>query len=392
MNLSDFTDKKHGEIIFTLQGYHAYVPNNLPPEIVASWDLTHKISVADRALSELAGATRTLPNPHLFINSFLRREAVLSSRIEGTQASLSDLFFFEAADEKQKESDVQEVINYVKALNYGIERLNNLPLSTRLLCEIHEKLMSGVRGNESRLTPGEVRRSQNWIGKAGSSLLEATYIPPPVEEMKNCLGELEKYFHAESHLPPLVRLALIHYQFEAIHPFLDGNGRVGRLLISLLLIQEQLLPQPILYLSAFFERNRERYYELLLGVSQKGVWQEWIEYFLQGVAEESKDAVIRANSVIDLWTNYRLKLQNERHSVSTLTLLDEIIKSPVMTYTKAQNTLGVTNRAARQNVDKLVEIGLLKEVTDRERYKIFVATEIISILERVEETNAGSVL
>lgn len=384
MQPTDFTDQKHGQIIFTLQGYHAYVPDNLPPNIEASWELSHKISVADRALSELAGATRTLPNPHLFINSFLRREAVLSSRIEGTQASLSDLFFFEAAGEQQKQSDVQEVINYVKALNYGIERLNELPLSVRLLCEIHEKLMQDVRGNESRLTPGEIRRSQNWIGKAGSSLLDATYIPPPVEEMKKCLGELEKYFHADSHLPPLVRLALIHYQFEAIHPFLDGNGRVGRLLITLLLIKEQLLTQPILYLSAFFERNRERYYELLLGVSQKGVWQEWIEYFLQGVAEESKDAVIRANLVIDLWTNYRQKLQNERHSVSTLTLLDEIIKTPVMTYTKAQNILGVTNRAARQNVDKLVEVGLLKEVTERERYKIFVATEIISILERID--------
>lgn len=384
MRPTDFTDQKHGQIIFTLQGYHAYVPGNLPPNIEASWELSHKISLADRALSELAGATRTLPNPHLFINSFLRREAVLSSRIEGTQASLSDLFFFEAAGEQQKQSDVQEVINYVNALNYGIERLNDLPLSIRLLCEIHEKLMLGVRGNESRLTPGEVRRSQNWIGKGGASLLDATYVPPPFEEMKECLGELEKYFHADSHLPPLVRLALIHYQFEAIHPFLDGNGRVGRLLITLLLIKEQLLTQPILYLSAFFERNRERYYELLLGVSQKGMWQEWIEYFLQGVAEESKDAVIRANSVIDLWTSYRQKLQNERHSVSTLTLLDEIIKTPVMTYTKAQTILGVTNRAARQNVDKLVEIGLLKEITERERYKIFVATEIISILERVE--------
>ena len=389
MQPTDFTDQKHGQVIFTLQGYHAYVPGNLPPNLEASWELSHKISVADRALSELAGATRTLPNPHLFINSFLRREAVLSSRIEGTQASLSDLFFFEAAGEQQKQSDVQEVINYVKALNYGVERLNDLPLSIRLLCEIHEKLMSGVRGNESRLTPGEVRRSQNWIGKAGSSLLDAIYVPPPVEEMKICLGELEKYFHSDSHLPPLVRLALIHYQFEAIHPYLDGNGRVGRLLITLLLIKEQLLPQPILYLSAFFERNRERYYELLLSVSQKGTWLEWIEYFLQGVAEESKDAVIRANSVIDLWTNYRQKLQNERHSVSTLTLLDEIIKTPVMTYSKAQNILGVTNRAARQNVDKLVEIGLLKEITERERYKIFVATEIILILELADEINGN---
>ena len=385
MKADDFTDKKHGKIIFTLQGYNAYVPNNLPPNIEPSWELSQKISIADRALSELAGATRTLPNPHLFINSFLRREAVLSSRIEGTQASLSDLFFFEAAGEQQKQSDVQEVSNYVKALNYGIERLNEFPLSIRLLCEIHEILMADVRGNESRLTPGEIRRSQNWIGKSGSSLMDATYVPPPVEEMKNCLGELEKYFHADSHLPPLVRLALIHYQFEAIHPFLDGNGRIGRLLITLLLIKEQLLTQPILYLSAFFERNREKYYELLLSVSQKATWQEWIEYFLQGVAEESRDAVVRANSVIDLWTNYRQKIQNERHSVSTLTLLDEIIKTPVMTYTKAQKILGVTNRAARQNVDKLVELGLLREITERERYKIFVASEIILILERVDD-------
>lgn len=383
MNVKDFNNA-HGKVIYTLQGYHAYIPDKLPPEIEASWELAQKISLADRALSELAGATRTLPNPHLFINSFLRREAVLSSRIEGTQASLSDLFFFEAAGEKEKQSDVQEVINYVNALNYGIARLNDFPLSIRLLCEIHERLMQNVRGNESRLTPGEVRRSQNWIGKPGSTLMDATYVPPPVDEMKVCLGELEKYFHADSDLPALVRLALIHYQFEAIHPFLDGNGRIGRLLITLLLIKEELLSQPILYLSAFFERNRDEYYRLLLSVSQKGTWREWIKYFLQGVAEEAKDALERANLVIDLWTFYRQKIQNERHSVSTLTLLDEIIKTPVMTYPKAQKILGVTNRAARQNVDKLVELGLLREITERERYKIFVATEIISVLERVE--------
>lgn len=386
MNREDFVDNIHGKVVFTLQGYYAYIPDNLPPNLPPSWELSQKISIADRSLSELAGATRTLPNPHLFINSFLRREAVLSSRIEGTQASLSDLFFFEAAGEREKQSDVQEVVNYVEALNYGLERLNDFPLSVRLLCEIHEKLMKGVRGNESRLTPGEVRRSQNWIGKPGSSLMNAVYVPPPVDEMKSCLGELEKYLHADSDLPPLVRLALIHYQFEAVHPFLDGNGRIGRLLITLLLIEEQLLSQPILYLSAFFERNRDDYYRLLLGVSQKAMWREWIEYFLKGVTEESKDAIIRANAVIDLWTKYRQKLQNERHSVSTLTLLDEIIKTPVMTYPKAQKILGVTNRAARQNIDKLVEIGLLREITERERYKIFVSTEIISILERVEET------
>jgi len=381
MKIADFTDDKHGKLIHTIQNYDAYVPYDLPPPLESSWRLGQRISNADRALSELAGATRTLPNPHLFINSFLRREAVLSSRIEGTQASLSDLFFFEAAGEAGKQSDVQEVANYVKAMNYGLERLNELPLSIRLMCEIHERLMSGVRGDEARLTPGEIRRSQNWIGKHGSTLMDATYVPPPVEEMKRCLGELEKYFHAESELPPLVRLALIHYQFEAVHPFLDGNGRVGRLLITLWLVQEKLLPQPILYLSAFFERNREEYYRLLLAVSQEGVWQEWIEYFLQGITEQSKDAIKRANNVIDLWLSYRQRLQNERQSISTLRLLDEIVAVPVITYKKAERVLEVTPRAARQNVDKLVEVGLLREVTQRERYKIFLASEIITILE-----------
>ncbi len=381
MKTADFTADKHGELIHTLQDYDAYVPRDLPPPLESSWQLGQKISHADRALSELAGVTRTLPNPHLFINSFLRREAVLSSRIEGTQASLSDLFFFEAAGEEDKQSDVQEVANYVKALNYGLARLNDLPLSIRLMCEIHERLMTGVRGGEAHLTPGEVRRSQNWIGKPNCSLMDAIYVPPPVDEMKRGLGELEKYFHADSDLPPLVRLALIHYQFEAIHPFIDGNGRIGRLLITLWLIQEGLLPQPILYLSAFFERNRNEYYRLLLAVSQKGVWQEWIEYFLQGVAEQSKDAVKRANKVIDLWLSYRQRLQNERQSISTLKLLDEIVAIPVINYRKAEKVLGVTSRAARQNVDKLVEIGLLREVTQRERYKIFVAPEIFSILD-----------
>ncbi|MBP9663259.1 MAG: Fic family protein [Pyrinomonadaceae bacterium] len=381
MRISDFTDEQHGRLIHTMQDYDAYIPADLPPSLDPSWSLGQKISDADRALSELAGVSRTLPNPHLFINSFLRREAVLSSRIEGTQASLSELFFFEAAGQQQPHSDVQEVANYVNALNYAINRLNELPLSVRLLCEIHERLMSGVRGDEARLTPGQLRRSQNWIGRSGSSLSSATYVPPPPEEMHRGLGELEKYFHAASDLPHLVRLAMIHYQFEAIHPFLDGNGRVGRLLITLWLLKEGLLSQPVLYLSAFFERTRDEYYRLLLAVSQKGVWQEWIEYFMFGVAEQSRDAIERAKQIIDLWLFYRQRFQNERQSVSMLRLLDEIIAVPVITYRKAEQILGVTPRAARQNVDKLVEAGLVYEVTQRSRYKIFAASEIISILD-----------
>jgi Fic family protein len=381
MRIIDFSENKHGDIVRTLQGYDAYVPRGLPPPIEPSWELSQKTSDADRALSELAGVSRTLPNPHLFINSFLRREAVLSSRIEGTQASLSDLFFFEAGGERPNQSDVNEVANYVKALNYALDRVKELPFSVRLMCEIHEKLMSGVRGDEARLTPGRVRTSQNWIGRPGSALTDAAYVPPPVDEMNTALSALEKYIHSTSALPPLVKLALIHYQFEAIHPFLDGNGRVGRLLITLWLVNEGLLQQPILYLSSYFEHTRDDYYRLLLAVSQRGAWQEWIEYFLFGVKEQSNDAIKRAHLIIDLWTIYRRRFQGERQSVSVLKLLDEIIAIPVITYRKAESILNVTPRAARQNIDKLVESGLLREVTNRERNKIFVATEIISILE-----------
>jgi len=203
--------------------------------------------------------------------------------------------------------------------------------------------------------------------------------------MHRALGELEKYFHATSDLPHLVRLAMIHYQFEAIHPFLDGNGRVGRLLITLWLLKEGLLSQPVLYLSAFFERTRDEYYRLLLAVSQKGIWQEWIEYFLFGVADQSRDAITRAKQIIDLWLFYRQRFQNERQSISVLRLLDEIIAVPVITYRKAEQILGVTPRAARQNVDKLVEAGVVVEVTQRARYKIFAASEIIAILDAPSE-------
>ena len=229
-------------------------------------------------MSELAGAARTLPNPHLLIGPFIRREAVLSGRIEGTQASLSDLFFFEASGAADPAvPDVREVSNYVKALEHGLARLDALPISLRLIREIHAKLMEGVRGEH--LTPGEFRRSQNWIGAPGCTLMEAIFVPPPEEEMMECLGELEKYLHEPSALLPLVRLALVHYQFETIRPFLDGNGRIGRLLITLLLCAEGLLSEPLLYLSAYFERHRQDYYRCLLDVSHAGQWSHWISFF-----------------------------------------------------------------------------------------------------------------
>lgn len=380
MHTANFTAKKTGTLITAPQGYLAFVPDKLPPKLKLTWTLVKQISDADRALSELAGATRTLPNPHLFIGSFVRREAVLSSRIEGTRASLSDLFFFEAGGEQDTGlGDVREVSNYVKALNFGLKRLQELPISLRLIRELHHDLMTGVRGEY--MTPGEFRRTQNWIGPPGCTLMDAKYVPPPVDEMNNALSDLERYLHADSDLPPLVNLALTHYQFEAIHPFLDGNGRVGRLLLTLLLVHQGLLPQPLLYLSAYFERYRDEYYRLLLEVSQRGTWSEWVVFFLRGVAEQSRDAIARANKLLDLWTQYRQRLQSARSSVLMLQLIDELVAYPAITLRRAEHLLNVSSRGARLNIEKLVELGIIREVTGRQRNKLFVASEIINILE-----------
>jgi Fic family protein len=342
------------------------------------------LSAADRALSELAGIARTLPNPHLLIGPFIRREALLSSRIEGTQASFSDLLFFEAANLRENEvPDVREVFNYVQALEYGLARLKDLPVSLRLIREMHERLLGGVRGQDR--TPGEFRRSQNWIGPPGCTLMDATYVPPPEHEMLEALGEFEKYLHRRSELPPLIRLALIHYQFESIHPFLDGNGRLGRLLVSLLLCTERLLPQPLLYLSAFFERYRDDYYRLLLNVSQKGEWTEWISFFLRAVAIQSKDAIERSDKLLGLWKDYRNRLQGARASALLLQLVDDLFTYPAITNHKASERLNITPRSTQLNIEKLVKTGILKEVTEQKRNRIYIAPEIIGIIEQAEK-------
>lgn len=376
----DFKKDSNGKLIKAPGGYWAFVPNPLPPSVAVGWDLTNNISAADRSMGELVGIARTLPNPHLLIRPFMRREAVLSSRIEGTQASLSDLLLFEAYEtDERPASDVREVLNYVNALEEGLALLKELPVSMRLIRNVHGRLMKGVRGQHR--TPGEFRTSQNWIGPPGSKLNEATFIPPPVPEMKNTLGELEKFLHEKSTFPPLVRLALIHYQFEAIHPFLDGNGRVGRLLIIFLLCAEGLLPQPLLYLSAYFERNRKQYYDLLLKVSQEGAWNEWIRFFLRGVEEESHDAVKRSDKLLRLWQDYRAKLQSARSSALLLQLVDELFSHPAITVSWAVKRLRITPRAAQLNIDKLVASGILKEVTGRQRNRIYVANGIVKIVD-----------
>lgn len=276
MNREDIKAEGHCEAVPIRDGFWACVPGPLPPDIEFGRSLTMKNSEADRALGLLAGHAARLPNPHLLIHPFIRTEAVLSSRIEGTQASLSDLFWFEAKATRNEKTqgDVQEVANYVTALEYGLARMTKFPVSLRLLREMHRILLQGVRGQEH--SPGQFRQSQNWIGPPGQPLEEAAYVPPPPHLMMECLDNFEKYLHQEADLPPIIRLAAIHYQFEAIHPFRDGNGRIGRLMLILLLCHDRMLPQPLLYLSAYFERNRSQYYDLLLAVSQQGSWNAWI--------------------------------------------------------------------------------------------------------------------
>lgn len=383
MQPTDFTDDSWGKVIRAPGGYWAFVPRALPPEVDLTWHLAARLSEADRALSELAGTARNLPNPHLLISPFLRREAVLSSRIEGTQTSLSDLVLFEAAGDVAPSAgrvpaDVREVANYVRALEVGLARLGEIPLSLRLVRELHGVLMHGAPGADR--TPGEFRRSQNWIGPPGCTLEEAAFVPPPVPEMREALGAFERFLHAESPLPPLVRLALVHCQFEAIHPFLDGNGRVGRLLITLLLVHERLLLQPLLYLSAFFERHRQEYYRLLLGVSQRGCWEEWVEFFLAGVADQSRDGIWRAGRMLDLWRSYRTRIATARSSALLLRLVDSLFETPGLTARTAATLLGVTRRSATLNIQKLVEAGMLEEVTGRQRYRVFQAREIVELL------------
>lgn len=360
--------------------YRAFVPAALPPSVEFTSELVLALSEADRALGELAGVGRSLANPHLLIRPFIRREAVLSSRIEGTQAGIEDLYEFEAGESTARTAapDVTEVANYVRALEYGLDRLASLPLSLRLIREIHERLMQGVRGKQA--TPGEFRRSQNWIGRPGCSLSEATFVPPPVPEMEKALASLEGYVHAQDALPPLVRIAAIHYQFESIHPFLDGNGRVGRLIVSLLLTHWGLLPMPLLYLSAYFERNRQEYYNRLLSVSLQSQWVEWLLFFLQGVAGESRDASGRIKTIQDMESDYRARVMEMRASVLPLRLVDHLFETPVLTIPGAQQFLGVTYNSARLAIDKLVSAGILEAAEDEIYGKRFAAREILQAI------------
>ncbi len=387
MRRENFTHDAPGEIIQSTLGYEAFTPHSLPPEVPLSWPLVRVLSDADRAVSELAGVARNLPNPHLLINPFLRREAVLSSRIEGTQASLSDLFVFEASErtEAPQSDDIEEVVNYIRALEYGLHYIRQgRRISLALLKEMHETLLRDVRGQDK--SPGQFRTKQNWIAEGSRRLEHARFVPPPVPQMNDALDALESYIQAPSDLPPLVRLALIHYQFETIHPFEDGNGRIGRLLITLLLCADGLLPEPLLYLSAYFERHRDDYVDRLLGVSQKNAWGEWMAFFLVGIAEQGRDGIRRAGRLMELRETYRRRLQGARVSALTLQLTDELFAYPAINIAQAAARLHVTRRAVALSLNKLLADGMLIESTGKQRNRVFVAPAIIQIIDAADET------
>ena len=378
MNRADFKSVNAGKVIKHHTGYHAFVPAPLPPKVTFDQDLVLSLSRADAALSELSGLGRMLPNPHVLIDPLVRREAVLSSRIEGTQASLSEVLLDEAtptpAAKSGKVDDLREVHNYVAALNHGIARLKELPLSLRLVRELHSKLMTGVRGEHA--TPGEFRRSQNWIGPAGSNLMNAPYVPPPVDEMTELLSDWERYLHVRDAMPELVQCAILHEQFEAIHPFLDGNGRVGRLLITLFLIERGRLSQPVLYLSDFVERHKSDYYDLLQRVRTHGEWIPWIRYFLAGVEATAKDASTRAQRLLDLRETLF------RDTKGAHALVDQLLTNPYITIATVAKVLDVTTPTATRLVRELEGRGILRETTGRNWGRIYLAPGVLSALEQ----------
>jgi Fic family protein len=313
----------------------------------------------------------------------VRREAVLSSRIEGTEATMSDLALFEVQPARPAPgSDVQEVLNYVTALDHVLAPDRRLPLSLPLLREAHEILLNGVRGNYA--TPGEFRRSQNWIGEPGCVLDTATYVPPPPERLWECLDAFEKYLHAEHALPPLITIACLHYQFEAIHPFVDGNGRLGRLLVTLLLVDWGLLPAPLLDLSAYLEPRRDEYYARLLAVSTHGDWTGWVRFFLGVLAHQAEDARSRAVALHTLREEYRARVTSARASSLVPLLVDALFETPAMTMKRAMTVLGVSHRAATLNVAKLVDEGIVDELDTPGRTKIFLAAEILRTINGID--------
>lgn len=378
------TEQHHraGRYLVQPTGYRAFIPAALPPTppIQMEGELQSLLSLADRALGRLDGSIQTLPNPDLFVFMYVRKEAVLSSQIEGTQSSLQDLLAAEAhIFSPESPKDVDEVVNYVAAMNYGLDRLRELPLSIRLIKEIHERLLQGVRG--ARLAPGELRRSQNWIGPGGSTLNEATFVPPPPHEVPGALGALESFLHAENDLPQLIQIGLAHAQFETIHPFLDGNGRMGRLLITFLLCQQEILLKPVLYLSHFFKQHRAEYYEHLQAIRDQGNWEQWLAFFLRGIVSVSREATETARRILSLREDHRAAVTAHlgRAAGNGHRVLESLYQRPIVSVAEVQALTGTTYTAANSLVSRLAQLEILQEATGYKRNRVFRYQPYITI-------------
>ncbi len=362
--------------------YSAYIPKPLPPEPPLDIDaeMVSLLSMADRKLGRLDGITQILPNPELFVAMYVKKEAVLSSQIEGTQASLLDILNEDQFKGERKEKSVEEVVNYIKAVNHGLKRLKELPLCTRLIRGIHEVLLRGTRGNERN--PGEFRKSQNWIGPAGSNLSSAIFIPPPVHEMLNAMSDLEGFFYEKDDLPVLVKIGLIHAQFETIHPFLDGNGRMGRLLITFWLCQQEVLSKPLLYLSYYFKKNRVEYYDRLMDIRLKGYWEEWLKFFLKGVSSVSDEAIETAKKILNMKEEDAKAISaSVRNPSNGLKLLERLYEHPIVNIKKVAEFLDVSYPTANTLVGELCNIGILEQVAQSQRNKRYSYSKYIDVLQ-----------
>ncbi len=391
MNLEQFRNSPTGEMVREHHGgeeYWAYVPNPLPPQFDLDKTLVNMIIKADGALGEMRGLARNVPNLGLLSHSFIHREAVLSSRIEGIHTSILELYAYEAGQlslpgisNGSNEINLELVVNYTRALLYGLEwaKQKDRLLSLGVIRETHGLLMSGARGDETH--PGEFRTIQNVIGNRGAKLQNARFIPPPAIQMRDALNEFERYLQADDIDPLLLRLAYIHYQFETIHPFEDGNGRLGRLLVPLLMVHWGLLPQPLFNLSAYLDRNRDEYCDLLLAVSREGAWRRWVEFFVQGIAEEASDAINRAQQMLDIRTEWQRKLQGQAHATGTVfAAADYVFERPILTAKHLQEHFGVSAPTARGILARLENVGIVEETTGAERNRVYVAKNILANL------------
>ncbi|MBI3246543.1 MAG: Fic family protein [Deltaproteobacteria bacterium] len=373
-----------GRYVNQAEGYRAFLPASLPPtpSIQMDGEFTRLLSDADRALGRLDGVATVLPNPDLFVAMYVKHEAVFSSQIENTQSTLEDVLEYEVdAKGEMRPKDVEEVVNYIRAMNHGLARLKDLPLCLRLIREIHAELLKGVRG--SQRTPGEFRRSQNWLGPAGCTLKDAEFVPPPPHEMLQSLDNFEKFLHDRSSLPVLVHCGLAHAQFETIHPFLDGNGRVGRLLITLLLCERQALQRPLLYLSYYLKPHRAQYYDRLMAIRNEGDWEGWLKFFLRGVYEISMTATETARAILALREQHREMIMQQLSSTANgLKLLDYLFERPLLSIRMVAQHLNCSYGTAGSIIQQLEKLNILREITGQQRNRLFRYDPYIALFDR----------